>query len=247
MGTEKSTNKGYIFTIFILTLIIIGGGVYFLFFYKNNTEYKHSLTPDTADTTDDKDAETYTKDTLLGKLTCIKDQKPNADYCKIDSDKIVNAGKGFTYTLTDNDGDLQKLANIEIDKDDSKKATVRFDEKMVERYYGEKGLNFPIYLTFSREIESYKIASFGQGVGNEYIFFVMKDGSVGMVGVYTMLKDKNYNPYFVKGVKDVIGIVSGSSYGEYGGSHTNFAVKNDKTAYDLQTLLPTYNAGATEE
>ena len=244
MGTEKSTNKtGYIITIFILTLIIVGGGIYFLFFYKNNTEYK-PLTPDTANTTDDKDAETYTKDTLLGKLTCVKDQKPNADYCKIDSSKIINAAKGFTYTLTDNDSDLQKLAKVEIDKDDAKKATIRFDEKMVEQYYGEKGLNFPIYLTFSREIKSYKIASFGQGVGNEYIFFVMKDGSLGMVSVYTMLKDKNYDPYFVKDVKDVTAIVSGSSYGDYGGSHTNYAVKDDKTAYDLQTLLPTLSSSA---
>ncbi|MDO5480680.1 MAG: hypothetical protein Q4F58_03375 [Candidatus Saccharibacteria bacterium] len=237
MATPSSTNKPYIITIFLLTLVIIGGGIYFLFFCKNTTEYK-PLTPDTADTTDDKDAETYTKDTLLGKLTCIKDQKPGADYCKIESSKIVNAAKGFTYTLTDNDEDLQKLAKIEIDKDDSSKATIKFDEKMVERYYGEKGLNFPIYLTFSREIASYKIASFGQGVGDEYIFFVMKDGSVGMVSVYTMLKDKNYNPYFVKGVKDITAIVSGSSYGEYGGSHTNYAVRDDKTAYDLQTLLP---------
>lgn len=238
MATPNSTNRPYIITIFLLTLIIIGGGIYFMFFYKDESEYKHSLTPDTADTTDDKDAETYTKDTLLGKLTCVKDQKPNADYCKIESSKIVNATKGFTYTLTDNDEDLQKLAKIEIDKDDASKATIRFDEKMVERYYGEKGLNFPIYLTFSREIASYKIASFGQGVGNEYIFFVMKDGSVGMASVYTMLKDKNYNPYFVKGVSGVTAIVSGSSYGEYGGSHTNYAVKSDKTAYDLQTLLP---------
>lgn len=239
MGTANSNNKPYIFTIIILVLIIIGGGVYFLFFNNGNqVEHKHSLVPDTADTTDDKESTTYTKSTLLGELECVKDQKPSADYCKIDSSSIINAQKGFTYTLTDNDADLQKLATIVIDKDDNKKVTVTFDEKMVEHYYGEKGLNYPIYFTFSREVESYKIASFGQGVGNEYIFFVMKDGYLGMVSVYTMLKDKNYNPYMMSNVKDVTAVVSGSSYGEYGGSHTNYAVTSNKMAYDLLPLLP---------
>lgn len=239
MGTPNSTNKPYIITIFLLTLIIVGGGIYFLFFYKNNTEYKW-VAPERADINDDTNADTYTKDTLLGKLDCVKDQKPNADYCKIDSAKILNAKQGITYTWTENDGDFEKLAKVEIDKNDAKKATIKFDEKMVEQFYGEKGLNFPIYLTFSREIDSYKIAGFGQGVGDEYIFFVMKDGSVGMVSVYTMLKDKKYDPTFVKNVKDVVAIQGGSSYnGDFGG-HTNYAITKNQTAYDLQTLLPSW-------
>ena len=175
---------------------------------------------------------------MLGELECVKDQKPDADYCKIDNSKILNAQKGSTYTLTFNDGDFDKLAKVEIDKDDAKKATIRFDEKMVEQFYGEKGLNFPIYLYFSREIDSYKITGFGQGVGDEYIFFVLKDGNVAMVSVYTMLKDKKYDPYMVKGVKDITAIQGGSRYGEYGGGHTNYAVTSNKTAYDLQPLLP---------
>ena len=129
---------------------------------------------------------------------------------------------------------------------DQTTATIRFDEKMVEQFYGEKGLNFPIYLTFSREIDSYKITGFGQGVGDEYIFFVLKDGNLAMVSVYTMLKDKNYNPYMVKGVKDITAVQGGSSYGEYGGGHTNFAVTKDKTAYDLQTLLPSLAAASQD-
>ena len=246
MGTPNSTNKPYIITICLLTLIIIGGGIYFIFFHNNNNNnnngssnnHPHSFTPDTADITDDTDATTYTKDTLLGELNCIKDQKPNADYCIIDNSKILNARKGIAYTLIENTSDFDKLAKIEINKDDAKKATVRFDEKMVEQIYGEKGLNFPIYLTFSREIESAKITGFGQGVGDEYIFFVMKDGNVGMLSVYSMLKDKKYDPYYVKGVKDVIAIIDGSSYDDYTGGHTNYAVRSDKTAYDLQPLLP---------
>lgn len=237
MATPNSTNKPYIITIFLLTLIIVGGGIYFLFFYKNNTEYTWDI-PERADINDDTDATTYTKDTLLGTLECVKDQKPGADYCKINSDKILNSKDGVTYTWTENDYDFSKLANIEIGKDDAKKATIKFDEKLVEKYYGEKGLNFPIYLTFSREIDSYKIAGFGQGVGDEYIFFVMKDGSVGVVSVYTMLKDKKYDPSYVKNVKDVVAIHSGHSYNGNFGGQTNFAITKNQTAYDLQTLLP---------
>lgn len=239
MATPKSTSKPYVIIIFILTLIIIGGGIYFLFFYKNQTEYRWTA-PERANINDDTNADTYTKDTLLGKLECVKDQKPNADYCKINSNKILNAKKDIIYTWTENDGDFDKLAKIEIDKDNAKKATIRFDEKMVEQFYGEKGLNFPIYLTFSREIKSYKIAGFGQGVGDEYIFFIMEDGSVGMVSVYTMLKDKKYDPSYVKTVKDIVAIQGGSSYnGDFGG-HTNFAITKNQTAYDLQTLLPSW-------
>lgn len=247
MGTEKPTNKtGYIITIFILTLIIIGGGIYFIFFYKNyqeKTEYK-PVSPNTADITDDTDATTYTKDTLLGKLECVKDQKPGADYCKIDSSKILNAKKGVTYTLTENESSFDKLAKIEISKDEPNKATIRFDEKLVEQFYGKKGLNFPIYITFSSEISSYKIAGFGQGVGDEYIFFIMKNGDVGMLSVYSMLKNDKYDPVYVKGVKDVTAIIEGSNYDEGIGNHTNYAVRADKTGYDLQTLLPGW--GTTE-
>ena len=240
MGTQNSNNNPYIITIIFLILIIVGGGAYFLFFNGNTKEpeRKHSLTPETANTTDDKDAETYKKDTPLGELECVKDQKPDADYCKIDSSKIINAQKGVTYTLTDNDSDLQKLAKITIDEKDARNATIRFDEKLVEQYYGEKGLNFNIYLTFGSDIVYYKITSFGQGVGNEYIFFSMKNGAVGMVSVYSMLKDKKYDPYMMQNIRDITTIVSGSRYDEYSGGHTNFAVKSDKTAYDLQTLLP---------
>lgn len=247
MGADKPNSKtGYIITIFILTLIIIGGGIYFIFFYKNyqeKTEYK-PVTPDPADINDDTDATTYTKDTLFGKLTCIKDQKPDADYCKIDSDKILNAKKDVSYTLNEHQSSFENLAKIEIDKDDAKKATIKFNEKIVEQFYGEKGLNFPIYINFSSEIDSYKIAGFGQGVGDEYIFFVMKNGNVGMLSVYSMLKNKKYDPAYVKGVKDVTAIVEGGSYNEYIGGHTNYAVRNDKTGYDLQTMLPGW--GATE-
>lgn len=241
MGTRKSNNNTpYIIAIVILTAVIIGGGIYFIFFNKSSsTSSEKSYTPpETADITDDTDASTYTKDTLLGKLECVKDQKPNADYCKIESSKILNARKGITYTLTEDITDFDNLAKVEINKDDAKKATVKFDEKIVEQFYNVKGLNYPIYLTFSREIASYKIAGFGQGVGDEYIFFIMKDGSVGMLSVYSVVKDKKYDPYYVKGVKDVTAIIDGSSYDEYTGGHTNFAVRKDQTAYDLQPLLP---------
>ena len=122
------------------------------------------------------------------------------------------------YTLTEltkDDSlasDFEKLAKITIDKDDAKKAEIRFDEKIVKQYYGEAGLNYPIYVTFSREIVSTKIAGFGQAVGDEYIFFIMKDGTVDMLRVYSMLKDKKYDPYVIKGVSNVTAILGGSNY-----------------------------------
>lgn len=245
MGTQNSNNKPYIIAIFILIAVIIGGGVYFIFFNKNNDSTTSSentySAPETADITDDTDAGTYIKDTPLGKLDCVKDQKPDADYCKIENSKILNAKKGITYTLTNDVDDFEKLAKVEIDKNDAKKATVKFNEKIVEQFYDVKGLNYPVYLTFSREIDSYKITGFGQGVGDEYIFFIMKDGSVGMLSVYSVVKDKKYDPYYVKGVKDVTTILEGASYDEYSGGHTNYAVTKNQTAYDLETLMPGWN------
>ena len=245
MATKSPSVKPYIIIIFVLVAVIIGGGIYFIFFNKNKSEEtSYNPAPETANITDDTDSSTYTKDTLLGKLDCVKDQIPDADYCKIDSSKILNARKGITYTLINDVTDFDKLAKVEIDKTDAKKVTIKFDEKLIERFYDVKGLNYPIYLTFSRDIASYTISGFGQGVGDEYIFFIMKDGTVGMLSVYSVVKDKKYDPYYVKGVKDVTTIVDGASYDEYSGGHTNFAVRSDKTAYDLQPLLPGW--GATE-
>ena len=180
MEEKSSNNKPYIITIAVLIAIILGGGVYLLFFQNKNTsapsENKESSesnipAPATADITDDTDATKVKKETLLGELECIKDQKPGADYCNIDSEKILNARSGVKYTLTEltkDDSlasDFEKLAKITIDKDDAKKAEIKFDKDMVKKYYGESGINFSIYVTFIREVVSKKIAGFGQGVG----------------------------------------------------------------------------------
>ena len=252
MREQNSNNKVLVGIIFVLVAIIIGGGAYFLFFQKKDSgssekkDESSISTPAVADITNDTNAETSKKDTAVGKLDCVKDQKEGADYCKIDSANILNARSGITYTLTEltkDDSlasDFEKLAKITINKDDAKKAEIRFDEKVVEQYYGEKGLNYKIFVTFSREIVSTKIAGFGQAVGDEYVFFIMKDGTVDMLRVYSMLKDKKYDPRVISGVKDVTTILGGSSYSEIGGGHTNFAVRSDGKAYDLQTMLPSW-------
>ena len=255
VAQESNNNKPYIITILILLAIILGGGTYFLFFQNRGSsggtqnEEKTIDPPAVADITDDKEAETFKKDTPFGELDCVKDQRPEADYCLVDSSKILNAYKDFTYTLTElyaEDSfvsDYDKLAKIEIDKEDPKIARINFDKDLVKRYYDKEGLNFTITVPFSRKALSYKIAGFGQGVGDEYIFFLMEDGTIDMLRVYTMLNDKKYDPYVIKGVKDVVTIVGGSSYNEYSGGHTNFAVRKDKTAYDLMSLLPSWGEG----
>ena len=251
MSTQHS-NKPYIITIIILLAIIVGGGIYFLFIQKKDeSESKAAETtitpPAVADITDDEEATTFTKDTLLGKLECVKDQKPDADYCKIDSSKILNARKGSTYTLTELtkedslNSDFEKLAKIEIDKDDPKLAYITFDKDVVKRYYGIDGYSYKITVPFSRKAVSSKIAGFGQGVGDEYIFFIMEDGTIDMLRVYSMLHDKKYDPYVIKGVNKVASILGGNSYDEYTGGHTNFAIRSDSTAYDLASLLPSWN------
>lgn len=249
MSTQNSNNKVLIGIIFVLVAIIIGGGTYFLFF-KRDVEKKKEETsvsaPVVADVTDDTNAETKEKETALGKLSCVKDQLPNADYCVIDSSKVKNARDGVKYTLTEltkDDSlasDFEKLAKITIDSKDAKQVKIAFNKDVVERYYGTKNYSYTIEVSFDREVASTKIAGFGQGVGDEYIFFLMKDGTVDILQVATMLKDKNFNPHRIKGVENVSVILGGSSYSEYGGGHTNFAVRNDKTVYDLQTLLPSW-------
>lgn len=252
MSAKNSNNKVLIGIIFVLVAIIIGGGAYFLFFKKDDAEKKKEETsvsaPAVADVTDDADSKVEEKETVLGKLSCIKDQLPDADYCNIDSSKVVNARDGIKYTLTEltkDDSlasDFEKLAKITIDSKDAKQVKIAFDKDIVERYYGTKNYSYTIEVSFDRDVASTKIAGFGQGVGDEYIFFLMKDGTVDILQVATMLRDKNFNPYRIKGVESVSIILGGSSYTEYGGGHTNFAIRNDKTAYDLQTLLPSWGA-----
>ena len=141
--TSSNNTKPYLFIIIILLLVIIGGGIYF--FTQNNnskSDDSHTINPTpTANTDDDENAETFEKDTLLGKLQCVKDQIPGADYCKIPNSKILNSRKDFSYTLTElskedsDSSDFEKLAKIEIDKNDGKQAKITFDKDVVDRYY----------------------------------------------------------------------------------------------------------------
>lgn len=247
----KQSNTPYIVTIAILILVIIGGGIYFLFFNKpNEISWSKDSTitpPPTANTDDDEKSETFTQNTPLGTLDCVKDQIPGADYCKIPNSKILNARKNFSYTLTElsesdsENSDFEKIAKIEIDKTDGKQARITFNKEVVDRYYDIKNYDYTITVPFSRKALSSKIAGFGQGVGDEYIFFLMEDGTIDMLRVYAILNDKNYNAHRIDGVKDVTTILGGSSYDEYSGGHTNYAIRKDQTAYDLVSLLPSWN------
>lgn len=144
--------------------------------FENEKKETSISTPAVADITDDDKATVTTKDTLLGKLECVKDQNPDADYCKIDSSKIRNARPGITYTLTEltkDDSyalDFEKLATITIDKNDAKQIKIAFNKDVVERYYGTKGYSYTIDISFDHEVASTRIVGFGQGVGDEYIF-----------------------------------------------------------------------------
>ena len=253
----SSNNKPYLITIIILILIIIGGGIFIFTQNNSNNNNKesdsdHAINPTpTANTDDDENAETFEKDTPLGTLQCVKDQIPGADYCNIPNSKILNARQRFSYTLTElskadsDNSDFEKLAKIEIDKDNGKEAKITFDKNIVDRYYDIKNYSYSITVPFSRKAISSKIASFGQGVGDEYIFFIMEDGTIDMLRVYAILNDKNYNAHRIDTVKDVTAILGGSSYDEYSGGHTNYAIRKDQTAYDLASLLPSW--GTSDE
>ena len=254
---KKNSSTPYIITIVILAAIIIGGGAYFLFFHdkgndnssdtaKTDTEVKP---PAVADITDDDQITTTTKNTLLGSLECVKDQLPDADYCKIPSTKILNARAGEIYTLTEltkedsANSDFEKLAKITIDKDDAKQIKIEFNKDIVEKFYATKNYGYTISISFDRDVAATKIAGFGQGVGDEYIFFLMKDGTLDILRVSTMLSDKNFNPHRIQGIDHIVAVLGGSAYDEKTGGHTNYAIRDDQTAYDLQMLIPSWGVG----
>ena len=254
---KKNSHTPYIITIVILVAVILGGGAYFLFFHnKGNDNSSNESKADTdikppavADITDDDQTTTVTKNTLLGNLDCIKDQLPEADYCKIPTTKIRNAREGETYTLTEltkeesGTADFEKLAKITIDKNDAKQVKIEFDKNMVEKFYDTKNYGYTVSISFDRDVVSTKIAGFGQGVGDEYIFFLMKDSTVDILRVSTMLSDRNFNPHRIQGVDHVVAVLGGSTYNDITGGHTNYAVRDDQTAYDLMTLVPSWGLG----
>lgn len=250
MSKRDSNNKVLVGITCVLAAIIVAGGAYFLFFQKKDEgqekkEESNISAPVVPDITDDKNAETSKKDTALGSLECVKDQ--TADYCKIDNSKILNARSGVTYTLTElseNDSmasDFDKLATITL-SEDLKEAKIKLNNEIIKQYYDKNGYTFEITITMTREIAATKVAGFGQAVGDEYIFFIMKDGSVYYLQVADMLKTRKFDPQRVKNVEKIVNILGGNSYTELSGGHTNFAVRSDGKAYDLQTLLPSWGA-----
>ena len=261
MKMQNSSNKPLVVTVVVLAAIILCGGAYLLFFKDKGGDGDSSSGSGNATNTDDstisapvvpdinktEDTTTVTKDTLLGKLECVEDKKSaESSYCKIENSKIRNARSGVTYTLTELTkedslaSDFEKLAKVTIDEKDAKLVTVKLDKEVVKRYYNNDGYDFTITITFDREVSSSKIAGFGQGVGDEYIFFLMKDNTLDVLSVAKMLKDRNFDPQILKGVSDVTAVLGGSSYNDKTGGHTNFAVRSDQTAYDLETMMPSW-------
>ena len=51
---------------------------------------------------------------------------------------------------------------------------------------------------------------------------------------------KTLTPYRIKGIDHIVAVLGGSSYDDHTGGRTNFAVRDDQTAYDLATLLPSW-------
>lgn len=96
---------------------------------------------------------------------------------------------------------------------------------------------------FNKKILQVKISGFGQAVGDEYIYYVMEDGTVEYTPIFNELKD-NWNSgnalkkhTTMSGVSEVSYISGADVVNGTTGHYTTIAVKKDGSFYDLQPIL----------
>ena len=228
MEEKKKSNKGLIVVIVILIIALLGLGFYILV-DKNIIKLKSTALVEEKETKKESDKEDSKENE--------SDQSSDLSLIGFDSENCIN-NKGNNYSIA------YYAANglsASLSKD---KKSVTFSVNW--KFYGPVSgasawsndvKNYTIN-NFSQEVVDIYIGGFGQSVGSETLFYLMKDGTV----EYTPVKKAiNYNNVIsfgkLEGVQDVVKFYQAYYVVQTGGGNTMIAQKADGTFYDLYPII----------
>ena len=97
---------------------------------------------------------------------------------------------------------------------------------------------------FSSKVVDIYIYGWGQSVGYESLFFLMEDGTVEYMPIFTACKENNFKSYGkIAGIENIVDIVSGGvkysidDSGAGAGWASIFAINSDGNYYDIGKIL----------
>ncbi len=91
---------------------------------------------------------------------------------------------------------------------------------------------------FSADVIDVYLGYMGQGIGQETVLFLMKDGSVEYLPIKDAFKNNTFKSYGkLSSVNDIVEIINGNVKYENGGNRAVFAIKQDGSFYELSTML----------
>ena len=185
-----------------------------------------------------------------------KETTSTTEFAALDFDKCINSD-GFNYTSTTG-GDLSSLGiKIEVHE---KTVEIRYFPKSIKENYGSAlnhyGITIPdvpyikLEKTFDKKVTEVYLASNGQGLGEEIIFYLMEDGTVQYTPVFKDMTSDNWkdsddnkklNSYgTISTVEGVVGLseaIASPKNSETGNHNTTLARKADGSFYDLRVAV----------
>lgn len=153
----------------------------------------------------------------------------NGDYELTYSQSIYNSDFGLSmYLLSD-----QKSVRINI------------QSYAIKNIYQLNISDFTKVIKFDKKVLQIFFGGFGQAVGDEYIFFLMEDGTVEYVPFYEELSkwsslsdsEKMNSHGAVTGVDNVVGLYGLTVDSEYSGYNSVGAARKDGTFYNLFEII----------
>jgi len=179
----------------------------------------------------------------LGDLEChILNDGTQGDYCTIPPSKILNDDGETTYAIhnIENPERLspEGIGTIEQDGESYiiKIKAGAYDEQKTDE-------TKTIIVSFDQPVVHYGVGGFGQGVGDECAFFVMKDGSLSFLRLDSVIRQNATVAKRIDAVSEIATLMNGNictllENGAFGGcGHTIFAIRNDGTGYNLWSFI----------
>lgn len=199
----EKNNKGIIFLLSVVIIILLGAVIY-LFMNGNFIKETDSTGKN----------ETVEKDSNKGN----DDQKVEEfSITKFDTTKpAINCATGVTYKpFTENTNTTGLSISLNADK---RSATIKIDWNLYSKIYGVEGTGSVVAYSvtnFTKEIKEVYILGYGQASGNETAFYLMEDGTVEFTPIKDSIRnnvsqelDKVFKSYgSLEGISDVEKII----------------------------------------
>jgi len=131
-----------------------------------------------------------------------------------------------------------------VSNDDQKSVSIDIYKEVIDSYFNiDIDSDKSIVTSFDSRLINVFIGYFGQGVGQEYLLFLLEDGTLEYIPIYKeVLSNGTFKSHGkIVGISDVIGFVYLTVDKNSSGYYSVGAVRSDGTVYDLMEFIDKMN------